>query len=251
MMYKNLLALLMLFLTMVSNSQDIVLLKNFNPKAKVLQHHLNKTRDSLILDCSQSIIKVDLFNGDFEKTVEVNNSKVNITLNDIPVGEFMIEVQLDDRTIIMELIRYDRAKNSSNACDSGELAYEKGTMLDENLNTINVTTTNRIENLLSPRKRTAKKKFFWVILKISNAPGSAKTMKLVDETIAKKLIQKNKLESNNATRKFNELIVWEVYDSSKFMQAQLADPNYINSTTSDLFNVIPYYTTTKNLVAVK
>ncbi|WP_299366451.1 hypothetical protein [Winogradskyella sp.] len=248
-MYKNLFTLLIFLLAITSNSQNIVLLKNFNPKAKELKHNLNRTRDSLVLASDQIISKVELFNENFEKKVKVENSEVKISLHNIPIGEFHVEVHLEGKIIIMELIKYSNDPNSSISSNESEFVYEKGTMLDENLNPINVIITDRIESLLSPKKRKSdtKKKLFWVILKSS----SSKTMKLVDETTVKKMIKKNKLELNSAEGKSNELTVWEVYDSHKFMEAQIADTDYINSTSSDLFNVIPYYSSLKSLVASK
>ena len=254
-MYKKLFILLVFFLTISSNGQNIVLLKNFNPKASDLKHNLNKTRDSLVLSSDQNILKVDIFNEDFEKIVIVQNSKVNIPLQNIPVGEFVVEATLEDKVIIMELIRYAIDKNTSLSVDNSntnEIGYKKITLLDENLKTVNISTKHNIQNILSPKKEkksSKKNKFFWVVYIVYNQLGSSKTMKLVDQTVAKKMINKNKLELNSTNGKRNELRVWEVYDSSKFMKAQLADQNYINSTSSELFNVIPYYYSSENLIA--
>lgn len=254
-MYKTLFLLLMLFLTISLNGQNTVLLKNFNPKAKELKHQLNKTRDSLVLGCEQKILKVEIFNEDFEKTVILDQSDAKISISDLPIGEFIVEAKLEDKTILMEIVRYERDDTSSQNSlkDSKNASYDSAVMLDENMKPINGSSNIKIENMLSPNKQNAidnNKKFFWVILNINDKTGSSKTMKLVDESLAKKLIKRNKLEANNSSGKTNELKVWEVYDSAKFLRAQLADPNYINSTSSDLFNVIPFYVTSSSTIAV-
>ena len=296
-MYKTLIKLLIFFLTVTLNGQTTVLLKNFNPKAKELKHQLNKSRDSLILSCEQPILKVDIFNEDFEMIVTVEGSNTKIPLHNLPIGEFVVEAKLEDKIILMEIVRYEidtsseqasiqqneklyesgtmldenmkPIKSSSNnriekryeidtsseqaSIQQNEKLYESGTMLDENMKPIKSSSNNRIENMLSPgkvKKSKNTKKFFWVVLIKNDKTGSSQTMKLVDESLVTKLIKRNKLEVNNAKDKINELRVWEVYDTSKFMRAQLADPNYFTSSSSELFNVIPYYVTADTQVAV-
>ena len=253
-MYKTLIKLLIFFLTVTLNGQTTVLLKNFNPKAKELKHQLNKSRDSLILSCEQPILKVDIFNEDFEMIVTVEGSNTKIPLHNLPIGEFVVEAKLEDKIILMEIVRYEIDTSSEQASiQQNEKLYESGTMLDENMKPIKSSSNNRIENMLSPgkvKKSKNTKKFFWVVLIKNDKTGSSQTMKLVDESLVTKLIKRNKLEVNNAKDKINELRVWEVYDTSKFMRAQLADPNYFTSSSSELFNVIPYYVTADTQVAV-
>ena len=68
-------------------------------------------------------------------------------------------------------------------------------------------------------------------------------MKLVNKESVDRMILKNKQENNSASGKLNELTVWEVYNTTKFMKYQVSNPNFIYSITSDLFNTSPYYTT--------
>ena len=72
-------------------------------------------------------------------------------------------------------------------------------------------------------------------------------MKLVDKESVDRMIKNNKLENNSVTGRLNELTVWEVYNTSKFMRNQMSNPNFIYSSTSDLFNVVPYYSKESSL----
>ena len=64
---------------------------------------------------------------------------------------------------------------------------------------------------------------------------------MATQTEVDKLIAKHKIESKTNQGKLNELTIWEVYDTAKFMEKQTENNNYINSITSRLFNVNPYY----------
>ena len=246
-MYKKALTLFVLFLTLAVNSQNIVLLKNFNPKARELKHSLNTTKDSLLLKCEKKIIKVEIFNDDYDRAFVVEGSETKIPLTDIPFGKFEVEATLGDKIILMHIVRYkdiDRLSNSSISDEKEDGIIEKGMMLDENLNAIKSSPKNSIEHILSKgrrKKQIRNKKFFWAVYHINNKLGSSKTMKLVDKETADKMIRKNKLELNSVSGKLNELTIWEVYNTTKFMKHQSSNPGFINSSSSDLFNSIPYY----------
>lgn len=252
-MYRFKFTLLALFLTVFTYGQNISLLKNFNPKAKALKHSLNKTRDSLFLVCEQNIIKVDIFNEDYEKIVNVDDSEIKISLKDLPVGKFEVEVKLDDKIILMHLIRFTDHKTTSNNYSLAQQhtnKNQKGMMLDENLNAVKTLPNSSVENLLSGRKRknsTKKKKFYWVIRQTNNKLGSHKSMKLVDKASADRMIRKNQLEINSASGKYNELIVWEVYNTSQFVRKQRLNPDFVYTASTEIFNNIPYYEKQNNL----
>ncbi len=109
-----------------------------------------------------------------------------------------------------------------------------------------------LTNMLNWRsKKTAEnQKSYWVLEETNNGNGSHKTMRLVKEDAVMKMIEKNKLESKTSFGKLNKLTAWEVYDTVNFIKAQVENPNYINSSSSDLFSVVPYYTTANNRLAV-
>jgi hypothetical protein len=72
-------------------------------------------------------------------------------------------------------------------------------------------------------------------------------MKLVQKESAERMILKNKIEHNSASGKLNELIIWEVYDTTKFMENQVSNPDFVYSSSSDIFNTSPYYSTKKDI----
>jgi hypothetical protein len=56
-----------------------------------------------------------------------------------------------------------------------------------------------------------------------------------------KLISKHKLELKSNVGKNNKLIIYEVYNTSKFMPKQLRNPIYYKTEASTFFNVVPIY----------
>lgn len=247
-MIKSICTLLIVFSTVIINGQNAILLKNFNPKAKELKHSLNTTKDSLILEHEKTILNVEIFNEDYEKVVTIENTQAQISLDDLPTGKFVINTKLEDRIIVIGLLKRDPINDSDNSTTSHnkkEIAEGKGMMLDEGLNVIKRAPKHSIEFILTrgkAKKHTAKKqKYYWISIKVNNESGSSKTMRLVNHEYADRLILRNKKEHNHPSRKLNELIVWEVYNTSKFIGLQMSNPDFINSITSDFFNVVPYY----------
>jgi hypothetical protein len=249
-MRKRICTLLILCCTLGISGQNVTLLKNFNPKVRALKHDLNSSRDSLVLEYEKTIVKVDIFNEDFEKLVVVESQNAQISLEDIPEGKFVIEVTLSDKIVLMDVIKHEA---NDNLCGSSisNITEGQGMMLDESLNIIKNSPHNSIEYILTGVKReraiTKKEKFYWVVIQTNTEIGSSKTMKLVDQKSVDRMILKNKLENRNTASKFNKLIAWEVYDTSKFMEQQLLNSNFMHSQTSDVFNTTPYYATKEGL----
>lgn len=252
-MTKNICTLLILFSTLINYSQNSILFKNNNPKAKALKHDLNHAKDSLILSSETKILQIEIFNEDYEKLVKVEGFESQISLADIPEGKFVIEARLEDKNIVMGLMRYDYADEGaySKTATKENIAEGKGMMLDESLNVIRKTPNKSIEFLLtgsSAKRNTEKKqKFYWVLTKVNSESGSSKTMRLVSKDGADRMILKHKLELNSISGKHNELTVWEVYNSAKFMEYQMLNPDFFYSLYSDLFNTTPYYITENTL----
>ncbi|WP_400074733.1 hypothetical protein [Winogradskyella sp. R77965] len=249
-MIKSISLLLLLFSTLILSGQNITLLKNYNPKAKELKHNLNKTNDSLILGCENKILKVEIFNEDYEDVVIVENHKAQIALNNLPVGKFVVETKLEDKVIIMDLIKYQDFNERTNSTPSFEkknVVEGKGMMLDESLNLVKSAPKRSVGFMLNrgkAKKQSPKKpKFYWTITMVNNEIGSIKTMRLVDQETVDRMILKNKLINKNASNKLNELIVWEVYNTSKFMEQQVSNPDFVYSSTSEFFNTSPFYST--------
>lgn len=248
--------LLMLVSTLIGYGQNVTLLKNFNPKVKELKHNLNDSRDSLSLICESKIVKVDIFNEDYEESFEVEDFRSLIPLQDLPTGKFVVDVQLVDKIVEMHIIKHHNLEqDNDNTLNKNDIIEDNDMILGEESNVVKNSPEISVEFLLSGSKRkksvNKKQKFYWIVLEVCNGSNSYKSMRLVNESVAEKMISKNKLESKTNYGKLNKLTVWEIYDSSKFMQKQVADPNYIYSTSSDFFNVAPYYTSTKNLIALK
>jgi hypothetical protein len=252
-MIKSIYTLLVIFSTATVSSQNINLIKNTHPKARVLDHILNETRDSLILKSETTILQVEIFNEDYENLIIVENGGIQIPLKELPSGKFVVEAKLTDRIIVMDLIKRDSANDRSNATVSfngDDLPGGIGMMLDEQQNIVKHSPTTSIEYIFtrskSNKKTTKKQKFYWTITKVNNGMTSNKTMRLANQETVDKMISKHKLETKTSNGRLNELLVLEVYDKTKFIASQVANPDYINSYTSEFFNVSPYYTSEIN-----
>ena len=57
-------------------------------------------------------IKVEIFNTDFQKAYIVNSLDTKIPLTDIPVGRFVTEVKVNDKLIIITLLRHENISQS-------------------------------------------------------------------------------------------------------------------------------------------
>lgn len=254
-MIRSICTLLILFSTVISYSQNFTLLKNTNPKAKALVHNINTTNDSLVLESSNKILKVEIFNEDYEDIVIVEDFNTKIGLKDIPEGKFVVETKLEDKIVIFGLVRYDyidTIDNSDASINKIDIAEGNGMMLDESFNVIKKIPNNSLEYILTGTKKTLQtkknQKFYWAVSKINNESGSSKTMKLVDKESADRMILRHKIELNSASGKLNQLDVWEVYDTTKFMEQQVQNPNFFYTLSSEVFNTTPYFSTHSKVV---
>lgn len=248
-MMKAIYSILILLITLTIEGQNINLIKNTHPKARELKHTLNTTRDSLILDSEKTILQVEIFNEDYENLSAVEDNGVRISLKDLPVGKFVVEAKLTDRIIVMDLIKYSNTNNL--ALNKDEDVGGIGMMLDEQLNLVKTAPNNSIEFILTrhkPNRKTAKeKKYYWTVMRVNNGMTTNKTMRLADQKTVDEMILKHKLELKTSIGRRNELLILEIYDKSKFIESQVANPNYINSYTSEYFNVTPYYSSQNNI----
>jgi len=144
-----------------------------------------------------------------------------------------------DKIVIMYIIVYNDITNTTITSTKKESGKKDN------------SSSNSIEFLLSTRNNkklnNKKQKFYWTLNEVNNGNSSSKTMKLVNQESLDRMILKNKVEQNRAEGKLNELIAWEVYNTSKFMKQQVSDNSYMFSQASDFFNTAPYYTTENNL----
>ncbi|WP_299519640.1 hypothetical protein [Winogradskyella sp.] len=242
-MITRICTLLIILTTSMVYSQNITLLKNFNPKVKALNHKLSINKDSLDLSCECKIMKVDIFNEDYDQTFEIKDFQTLISLRDIPEGEFVVEVYLEDKIVLMHIVKQKPFDVLTE--DKKKVVEAQGMMLDEKMQVIKSTPNQSIEFLLSGNKverhPPKKKKFYWVVKKSNTEIAANQSMKLVDLETVNELISINKKELSTEIGKNNKLIIYEVYNSSKFMRHQLKNPSYFKSSNSEVFNVKPIY----------
>ncbi|WCO02178.1 hypothetical protein [Psychroserpens ponticola] len=219
--------LILMITTFLAYGQEITFQKNVNYKASTLLQNLNKNRDSLLLESkNKQISQVDIFNENFSQSIDVYSNKTKIDLKTLPVGDFVIQAIVDKNLIIMYLHKNKTMKIASSD-QMGNIIVDKEIASNHNANII-----GKEENHL----------YYWVVSESNSNFGSSKSMTLVYREDVAKLISKNKLELKSGVGKDNKLLVYTIYNKSKFMNKQFRNPKYYKSAEeSKFFNAEPYY----------
>lgn len=93
-------------------------------------------------------------------------------------------------------------------------------------------------------------KSYWVEYVISNGNSSYKTLRFASKALVDQMIAKNKIEVQSVKGKLNDLTIWEIYDTTKFLRFKRLNPNFSQTTQSEYFNVKPYYTSRNSIVGI-
>lgn len=200
--------LVLIIFTAMAYGQQITLHKNVNYKANILLQNLNKDRDSLLLESQEGeISQVVIFNDKFSKKFNIDNTKAKISLKTLPLGNFIVQSKVNSKWIVMSLeVKNDAKTAFNNISKNRELSY------------------------------------YWVVSYINSSFGSTKSMRLVYKHEIPDLIKKNKLELKSNTGKNNKLLIYEIYDKSKFMNKQFRNPRFYKSVgQTSIFNAEPFY----------
>ena len=237
---RTIFTIVILLFTAFAYGQKSTLIQNINDRATELKHNLNHSRDSLILEGQRLIDRVTIFNDDFEKTFEVKHNKANIPLHNIPVGRFITEVKLNDKLIIITLLRHETLKTTSNVSVSRKVVDVN----NKSFLASHIESKGKIESLPETTKKPIKvARFYWIVNKIYKGHSSRKIMKIGDKKAVAKMIQQNEIDLKTKSGKYNELTIWEVYDTTKFMRYTRQNPDYANSESVDFFNTVPFFHT--------
>jgi hypothetical protein len=277
---------LFLLLTILSYGQKSTLFQNINFRAKELKHNLNKAGDSLILEGERTIFKVTIFNGGFEKIISVKDSKAKIPLNDIPVGRFVVEATLQDKLIVLTLLRneyltptepisVERKKTSlfetaprlvvldkkeslghnKEAGVNGEkagISATKVAIVDETSATINKNKTiderSTVANTLATNPARKEVKTYWIVYKTNKTAGAGTVKRFGDQAIVDRLISHINLDKRTIAGRQNELTVWEIYDVGKFVKYKMKKSNDLRS-EAECYNSKPYFMVKNNTIA--
>ena len=192
-----------------------------------LEQILDESKNVLVLQSKdKKIQRVDIFNDDFYKTVNIDSTKMDINLNTLPVGNFVIQAKIDKKWIVMYLEKKKDLRHTS---------LHQNLILVEN-QSLDFPIQKAFE-IINENDSF----FYWVVTESNSSFGSSRTMRLEYKKDVQKLISKAKLELNTSVGKHNKLLVYEVYDRSEFMTKQLRNAEYYKSENSTIFNVIPVY----------
>ncbi|WP_296382796.1 hypothetical protein [Winogradskyella sp.] len=112
-MLKKACIFLSLLLTIFCYGQKSTLLENVNYRAKELKQSLSINGDSLILEGERRIYSVEIFNQNFEKTIQVEGNQTKIPLNDTPLGRLVVQAKLIDKRILITLLRHEQIDDIS------------------------------------------------------------------------------------------------------------------------------------------
>lgn len=219
--------------TGVLNSQDISFETNVNYAARVLKQNLNTSKDSLILESTEIIRDVEIFNDEYEEQIRVGDNETKIDLKNLPAGKYIVKASLGRKHIIMAL-----EKSRSDAI----VAYDSNTKTTHVDRFPNEAITNPNQDMVEEYKKPVQ--YYWVVSEVNSNSGSSRTMRLETKDEVDRLIRKNKLEQKSSAGKHNELYVYEIYDISEFMDKQSRNPEFYKTVrNSELFNAIPLYDT--------
>ena len=226
-MFKRLLFLMVMTSSVFMYGQQITFEKNVNSRASELIQKLNKRGDSLYLETKIAQIRqVDIFNENFIKSISINNTIAKIDLNTLPIGHFVVQAIVDNKSIIMYLQKNEEFKTASSH-QNGANIYDTDLSFSNNSNLIKT----REDHL-----------YCWVVIESNSNFGSTRSMKLEYINDVDKLISKNKLELKSNVGKDNKLAIYIIYDKSKFMSLQLKNSNYYKTVEqSQYFNTEPLY----------
>ena len=193
----------------------------------------------MILGAERKIHSVAIFNSNFERRFLINNNSALIPLTEIPMGRYTTEVKLNDKLIIITLLRNEPLVMTSEFIES--TLYQSETF--ESVKGINEAAGKNLD------EQTKKKEVagYWIECKIQNGNSSRFIRRAGDINIALAMIEQNKLDIQTRLGKFNELTIWEIYDKKEFMKFKRLNPNYADATSSDAFNVDPYFNTIRDL----
>ena len=212
--------LILMITTLIAYGQQTTFQKNTNYRANLLTQSLIADGDSLLLETkNKQIHQVTIFNDDFSESIDVNSNKTKIDLKSLPIGNFIVQAELDKKLIIMYLKKNEDLKI---------LTSNK-----KNKETVLKSESNIIEK---------KSLYYWVVYESNTGFSSHKSMRLECKDEISKLIEKNKLERKSEVGKNNKLLVYELYNKSKFMTKQIRNREYYTSVKSEFFNVVPFYT---------
>ena len=281
---KRLYFIVLLLLSSLAYGQKSVLLQNVNNRAKELQHQLNKTEDSIIFKSERTIYEIMIFNDDFERIIKVKDNNAKILISDIPVGRYAVEAVLIDKLIVITLLRNESfnlqeptplltaiaspyneeinppqivsaikkesygSENNTGRTDLSLYGKTAPSIVKEKKSlTLNKGFTSKTVIQRQAEVENTTNSTYWVIHKINNGSSSEKILKIVDQKTVDRMIRKNEIDMKTFSGRLNELSVWKIHDTTRFVQHKRRNKaNYMN-VESDSFNLIPYYETNHNL----
>ncbi|MFP4846968.1 hypothetical protein [Winogradskyella sp. PE311] len=230
--------ILLLFFAICTYGQKSTLIQNIDYRAKGLNHSLNKTGDSLILESDETIFKVQIFNSQFDKEFLVSNHKIKIPLHNIPVGRFVTEVKLPGKLVLITLIRHQPFINAYFDHANVNTTPKQATVVEQ---VVSLTQNKGNTEQINLPKRTVR--FYWIVNHINKGHSSSKIMRLGEREIVERMIEQNKIDLKTKAGRRNKLTIWEVYDTSKFMRFKMRNSDYANAQNVDFFNTTPFYDT--------
>lgn len=231
--------LIVTLFSIFSFGQQITFVPNINPDAQELQQLLTENGSHLVLESAKRIRQIDIIDDDFFKTIKVDSTKTEIDLNKLPNGNFIIKASLGRKRIVMYLIKEE--VNSSSATNIELVATKEGEIISTLTKKHNVIRPRASQSHQSNSVPQQDKTLYWVVRHSNASFGANKSMSLEYKDRVSHLISKNKLELKTDVAKNNRLLIYEVYNRSKFMTKQLRNQHYYKSKNSEVFNVVPIY----------
>ncbi|WP_139181058.1 hypothetical protein [Winogradskyella thalassocola] len=238
MMMRNYILLILMFLTLFSYGQSITFQKNTSAAAKKLKlvQKLNKTGDSLILATEHEKIKeVDILNADYLETIEINNSNAKINLNQLTIGNYVVQAKIGTHWIVMYLEKRDLKAEGIKTTDVNIKGNVDLTIYKNAVDSLSLAKVHSNKLHLNDNE------MYWAVYESNTGFSSQRTMSLKFPEEIYDLIYRIELEMKSKVGKNNTLLVYEVFNKPDFMLKQLKNKNYYKRKNSKYFNVEPLY----------
>tara|TARA_R110002033_G_scaffold20962_2_gene52487 strand:- start:1853 stop:2827 length:975 start_codon:yes stop_codon:yes gene_type:complete len=82
---------------------------------------------------------------------------------------------------------------------------------------------------------------YWVEYRINSGQNSQKILKLGDQDAVDRMIRKIEIDKKTKAGRLNELIIWTVYDPTKFVKHKKMNKDNFTTVPSESFKLEPYY----------
>ena len=196
--------LFLLFLTpIIIHPQDSItsIRYNRNWDAKELKHSLNKTKDSLILECDYIMHKVEIYHPVTRREIPLGSKQATISIRDLELGRHSVDVFTNSKIIMFNILRHlEYPKEPEKTPKEPEKTPKEFKEIHKEL------TPKEVAKMLDDLKYS-KNQAYWIIEEVNSRFGSYSSSFLGKYKKMRYKVIKNMLDIRSFTGKLNVLTV--------------------------------------------